>query len=95
MSYRYTIKVSKTIEEKDIDDIVKELPERYRDSLGVVGRQDWGWHCCCDVYNPIDDTIDIGGSYSTSGWISEEFTKYIGERLEEKGYNVIKIIFDW
>lgn len=95
MGYRHTIKTDKLIDEKDIDEIVKELPEKYQAIFPGIPKQEWGWPCCCDVYPPKGDTIDIGGSFSISGSIAEEFIKYFCEKLEEKGYYIIKVIYNW
>jgi len=95
MGYRHTIKVDKKIDEKDIDEIVKELPEKYQAIFSGIPKQEWGWPCCCDVYPPEEDTIDIGGSFSISGNICEEFINYFKDQLEKKGYIVIKVIYNW
>lgn len=95
MSYRHTIKVDRVVQEKDIDEIVEGLPEKYQAILPGIPKQDWGWPCCCDIYYPIEDTIDVGGTFSISGNICEDFIKYFCDRLEEKGYIIIKVIYNW
>lgn len=87
MGYSCRLKSDKNILEKDIDDIVRSLPDSLSNPIGN-SKQVWGWSCGCDIYTPKDTELTIGGSYSISGNIAEEFASYICSELNSKGYNI-------
>lgn len=87
MSYCCELKANKAISKIDIDDIVADLPKNLSSSIGN-SKQSWGWSCGCDIYNPKDDTLIIGGSYSISGAIADDFISHVRDELEKKGYNI-------
>ena len=95
MGYRCSIKTDSYINEADIQDIVNHLPEEY--SLAFLGnsKQDWGWSCRCDVYNPEGNCIDIGGAYGVSSDIAEPFVNYFEMQLKLKGYNILRKDWNW
>ena len=85
MGYRCTLRANKNINEYDVEDVLETLPSYLSNPFGNT-RQSWGWSCGCDVYLPESNSIDIGGSYSISGSIAEDFIKHIKRGLNNKGY---------
>lgn len=90
MGYRCTITAKKDIEEKDVQEILDNMPEKYRQRFdnekGVIIKQQWGWPCAIDIYNPEGNTMGMGGSVSISGMIAYEVMSYIQVELDRKGY---------
>ena len=99
MSWSCNIETDKDIKEKDVQDIIDNLPEKYTHSslvnYGLKIRQIWGWTTRCDVYNPDKNSITIGGAYTISGDIAEEFVKYFENKLKKKDYKIIDKEWSW
>lgn len=89
MSYRCTLLADKNIKKEDIDVIIDNLPNNLCSPFGN-SKQSWGWSCACDVYNPVENKLDIGGAYSISGHIANKFIDYITNELSSKGYIITK-----
>lgn len=87
MGYRCTLKANKNIKEQDVEEVLNTLPPYLSGPLGNT-KQSWGWSCGCDVYLPKRNQLDIGGSYSISGGIAEDFIKHIKRGLNNKGYTI-------
>lgn len=88
MGYIYNLKTNKTIKKQDVQDIVDTLPDNLQGAF--KGKEsNWGWSCGCDIYYPIENILEIGGSYGISGDIAEEFVQHIISELEKKDYKVI------
>lgn len=89
MSYRCELIADKNIKCNEIEDIVSHLPDKLSNPVGN-STQSWGWSCGCDIYNPENNKLVIGGSYSISGAIAEEFVEHIIKELNKKGYKISK-----
>lgn len=89
MGYRCTIKTDSYIDENDVQDMVDHIPETLQRYSFNNNKQVWGWSCACDIYKPEGNKIDIGGSYSISGDIAEDFVKYFELQLKVKNYKII------
>lgn len=94
MSYSCSLKANRDILEKDIDSIVENLPEKFS-AFGGNCKQSWGWHCGCDVYIPKEEILTIGGSYSISGNIADDFVAYFKDELQKLNYNIYNVRWDW
>lgn len=86
MGYCCNIKTNKNIQEKDIQEIVDNLPDKYKGIIPYTTKQEWGWPCVCDIKLPDKNILTISGSYSISGMYAEEFVNYITVRLKSKNY---------
>ncbi len=93
MGWSVYLTSNKEIKEKEIDEIVEDLPEKYSSSLGN-SKQSWGWSTGADISIRQDGSIRLSGSYGLSGKIAEDYSAYLKDRLENKGHN-ISIEHNW
>lgn len=94
MSYSCRITTDSYINESDIDNIINNLPPHLSSPLSN-SKQSWGWHTGVDVYKPELNSISIGGSYSISGHIAEQFVEYLKIQLQVIGYKIINTKWSW
>lgn len=87
MGYCCNIKANKNIKEKDVEDIINNLPDKYTGIIPYTTKQSWGFPVICDVHLPIKNVLTISGSYGVSGMYAEEFVDYINRQLKYKRYN--------
>lgn len=92
MGYNCKIKTDSIIDIQDVQDIVDNLPAHLSAPFGNT-KQMWGWSTGADLYLPEGNTITVGGTYSISGNIAEEYVDFLKQKLELKGYE--HIITEW
>jgi hypothetical protein len=88
MSWSTIITVSTDILEKDIDDIVDNLPEELCSSF-TNGKQSWGWSCGTDIGMPVENKMRVSGA-GFSARLAENMTAHIKKELRKKGYKSVK-----
>lgn len=97
MGWSATITTSEEIVIKDIEDIIKEIPEGLRSGFlkqDIVPFNGWGWSAATDIQYPKGHQLMISGSYGISGNKAEKMANFLSEELNKKGYSTT-IKFDW
>jgi len=87
MSWSIYIKTDKKMTESDIDKVVAELPDKFKDKCNGAmkgSKQPWGWSLAVDVHLDNSKQIWCSGSCGISGYIAEEFCKYFAKALEKQ-----------
>jgi hypothetical protein len=90
MSWSTYITASTDIQEKDIDDIVDNLPEELSNTfIRKNSKQSWGWSCGTDIYLPEGKKIMVRGA-GYSAHLAEQMTTHIKTELRKKDYKNVK-----
>ena len=94
MSWSTTVTASTDILEKDIDDIVENLPEKlsHKEALAKVGlhiKHPWGWSCGTDIYLPEGRRLEVRGA-GFSYNLAEDMVKSVKTALRERGYKNVR-----
>lgn len=93
MGWDMDIVANKKILEKDIDTIIKKLPEELHHSFGT-SKQSWGWSCAVDVNLPVRKKLGLHGAQYSAHMI-EPFSDYMCNALKKKGYQCKKTEVSW
>jgi len=91
MSYSIYIKSDKEIKETDIESIIEELPEFYRNFHSLKGsKQDWGWSLYTDIrLSDNKKELRVSGSFGMSGKHAEGMALQFMNGLLKRNYKVI------
>ena len=80
------------IKRDEITEIVEALPAPLRgpwEGMGIpMVTQNAGWHTACDIYEPKENILIIGGSYGMSGKIAEQMAEHLKHELERNGHTI-------
>ena len=90
MSWSTTVTASTDIIEKDIDDIVENLPKELGSPFtNTNSKQEWGWSCGTDIFLPEGKKLTVRGA-NFSARIAEDMTAHIKTELRYKGYKYVR-----
>ena len=88
MSWSTNITASTDIQEKDIVEIVENLPKELSSPF-TNSKQSWGWSCGTDIGKPEGKKMSVSGA-GYSARIAEDMTDHIKEELRRKGYKYVR-----
>lgn len=96
MGWNINIITDKEILKQDVEEIVANLPDKYRSHLPSVisYKMSWGWSAYCDIKNPEGNMLPLSGSYGISGERAEEIAEYIKNEMKKIGYKA-RLEFHW
>jgi len=80
MGWCIQLTADRPIKVEDVDKAVKNLDT-------YLGTGPWGWSCACDVLLPRDNTVNVGGAWSSEDR-ARSFSRTLAYELQKCGYKI-------